>query len=44
MNYRQKGYHFRAGGQCWEHCIHFNKETKHLLGTTDMCDECYINW
>lgn len=25
-------------------CIPFNEETKHLLGTTDMCDEQYINW
>jgi hypothetical protein len=25
-------------------CIPFNEETKHLLGTTDMCDEMYINW
>lgn len=25
-------------------CIPFNDDTKHLLGTTDMCDEKYINW
>lgn len=25
-------------------CIPFNEDTKHLLGTTDPCDECYINW
>lgn len=25
-------------------CIPFNAHTKHLLGTTDMCDEIYINW
>ena len=25
-------------------CIPFNDDTKHLLGTTDMCDEQYINW
>lgn len=25
-------------------CIPFNEETKHLLGTTDPCDEQYINW
>lgn len=24
--------------------IPFNDETRHLLGTTDMCDEQYINW
>ena len=25
-------------------CIPFNDDTKHLLGTTDPCDEQYINW
>lgn len=25
-------------------CIPFNDDTKHLLGTTDPCDEMYINW
>ena len=25
-------------------CIPFNDDTKHLLGTTDMCPEEYINW
>lgn len=25
-------------------CIPFNEDTKHLLGTTDMCSEEYINW
>jgi hypothetical protein len=29
---------------CFTQCIPFNDDTKHLLGTTDMCDECYINW
>ena len=29
---------------CYEQCIPFNEETKHLLGTTDMPDEMYINW
>lgn len=28
----------------FEQCIPFNEETKHLLGTTDMCDEQYVNW
>ena len=28
----------------YEQCIPFNDDTKHLLGTTDMCDEQYINW
>jgi hypothetical protein len=25
-------------------CIPFSDDTKHLLGTTDMCDEQYVNW
>ena len=29
---------------CFTQCIPFNDDTKHLLGTTDMCDEMYINW
>lgn len=29
---------------CFTQCIPFNDDTKHLLGTTDMCDEQYINW
>lgn len=28
----------------WEQCIPFNDDTKHLLGTADMCDEMYVNW
>jgi len=36
--------HFFAGGYPWYECIPFNEKTKHLLGTTDMCDEQYINW
>lgn len=34
---------FNACGNCWCQCIPFEgNET--LLGTTDMCDEMYINW
>lgn len=36
--------HFFAGGNPWCQCIPLNEETKHLLGTADMCDEQYINW
>lgn len=36
--------HFFAGGSPWFQCIPYNDDTKHLLGTTDMCDECYVNW
>lgn len=28
----------------WEQCIPFNDKTKHLLGTTDMPSEEFINW
>lgn len=35
---------FAAGCTYWRQCIPFNDYTKHLLGTTDMCDEQYINW
>ena len=35
---------FNAGATIWNQCIPFNDDTKHLLGTTDMCDEMYINW
>lgn len=35
---------FAAGCTYWSQCIPFNDDTKHLLGTTDMCDEMYINW
>ena len=33
-----------TGGIPCRQCIPFNENTKHLLGTTDMCDEQYINW
>jgi hypothetical protein len=35
---------FNAGGQYWYQCIPFNVHTEHLLGTTDMCAEEFINW
>lgn len=28
----------------WKHCIPYNDETKHLLGTTDDCPEYYKWW
>ena len=38
-------WHFAVcNGVSFTQCIPFNDDTKHLLGTTDMCDECYINW
>ena len=35
---------FDAGCHDWYQCIPFNDDTKHLLGTTDMPSEEYINW
>lgn len=40
--YGNKG--FACCGAVYPQCIPFNEDTKHLLGTTDMCDEYYINW
>lgn len=31
-------------GYTWEQCIPFNDDTKHLLGTSNPCDEQYKNW
>lgn len=33
-----------CNGVSFTQCIPLNEKTKHLLGTTDMCDECYVNW
>ena len=33
-----------SGYGYYPQCIPFNDDTKHLLGTTDPCDEQYINW
>lgn len=38
------GFKFNACGIPYIQCIPFNEETKHLLGTTDMCPEEFINW
>jgi hypothetical protein len=37
-------FRFVAGAEIWRQCIPFDNKTKHLLGTTDMCPEEYINW
>lgn len=42
-HYREEGT-FCACGSYWYQCIPFNEETKHLLGTTDMPSEEFINW
>lgn len=36
-------YRFVAGAGMWNQCIPF-EGNEHLLGTTDMCPEEYINW
>ena len=33
-----------CNGVSFTQCIPFNEETKHLVGTTDMCPEEYVNW
>ena len=43
FSYYHKGFHC-IGTDDWSQCIPFNDDTKHLLGTTDMCPEEYINW
>ena len=35
---------FNAGLVGFTQCIPFNEDTEHLLGTTDPCDERYVNW
>lgn len=35
---------FRCVGQRHVQCIPYNEETKHLLGTTNMPPQKYINW
>ena len=39
-----RDYPFMGIGDSYSQCVPFNDKTKHLLGTTDMCDEMYINW
>ena len=43
-NEYEDGLCFNAGSVDWRQCIPFNEDTKHLLGTTDMPSEEYINW
>lgn len=39
-----RDYPFMGIGDSYSQCIPYNDDTKHLLGTTDMCDERFINW
>ena len=41
---RYAGMFMCCNNACFIQCIPFNDDTKHLLGTTDPCDEQYINW
>ena len=43
-NTYEDGLSFNAGSVEWRQCIPYNEETMHLLGTTDMPSEEYINW
>lgn len=43
-SHRAKDNWFICAGSTYIQCIPFNDDTKNLLGTTDMCDEQYINW
>lgn len=38
-----KEWPFMVNNSSYKHCIPY-EGNEHLLGTTDMCDECYINW
>lgn len=42
-NTYEDGLCFNAGSLEWRQCIPF-EGNEHLLGTTDMCDERFINW
>ena len=35
---------FFCAGIVHNQCIPYNEDTKHLIGTTEPCDACYINW
>lgn len=41
---RYSCYPFWCVGNSYSQCIPYNDDTEHLLGTTDMCPEEYINW
>lgn len=43
-NEYEDGLCFNAGSVDWRQCIPFNEKTKHLIGTSDMCPEEFINW
>ena len=43
FSHYHKGFHC-VGCDDWSQCIPYNDDTKHLLGTTDMPSEEYINW
>lgn len=42
-HHRKNGTPFCASGIIWHQCIPF-EGNEHLLGTTDPCDEQFINW
>lgn len=44
FGYYKDGWFYCSGHIATHYCIPYNDETKHLLGTTNDCDECYKNW
>ena len=39
-----QSYPYVCVSKLWSHCIPYNNETKHLVGTTDDCPEYYKCW
>lgn len=43
-NFYKNNHHFVIGNAITHQCIPYNNDTKHLLGTTNDCDEYYKTW
>ena len=39
-----EGYYYTTGNWIYKQCIPYNDDTKHLIDTTDDCDEFYKTW
>ena len=44
IDYLNEEYKVITVGSCYNWCIPYNDETKHLVGTTDDCPEFYKWW
>lgn len=44
FNNYDEGYYYTTGNWIYKQCIPYNDDTKHLIGTTDDCDEFYKTW